>query len=140
MGVERINSKTQWRIRVRERKIVLLIGDLIVSYLSVFIALFSWAQKDWLDFSGAFLGQRAPFWFYLLPVFWLLIMIDLYDIRRANRRKDTLRGVAQAAIICLLAYLIVFFLSSPNSLPRSGVAIFVISATILTIFWRGLNT
>ena len=138
MGVERINSKTQWRIRVRERKIVLLIGDLVVAYLSVFIALYSWAQKDWLDFSGAFLGQRAPFWFYLLPIFWLLIMSDLYDIRRANRRKDTLQGVAQAAIICLLAYLIIFFLSAPNSLPRRGVAIFVVSATLLTILWRFL--
>ncbi|MHC1740781.1 MAG: sugar transferase [Anaerolineaceae bacterium] len=136
MGVERINSKTQWRIRVRERKIVLLIGDLIVTYLSVFIALFSWAQKDWLNFSGAFLGQRAPFWFYLLPLFWVLIMSDLYDIRRANRRKDTLQGVAQAAIVCLLVYFVVFFISEPNSLPRRGVAIFVVFATILTILWR----
>jgi len=124
MGVERINSKTQWRIRVRERKIVLLIGDLLVTYLSVFLALFSWAQKDWLDFTSAFLGERAPFWFYLLPIFWVIISVDLYDIRKANRRKDTLAGIAQTDVIFLLAYLVIFFLSEPNSLPRRGVAVF----------------
>jgi exopolysaccharide biosynthesis polyprenyl glycosylphosphotransferase len=138
MGVERINSKTQWRIRARERKIVLLVGDCIVAYLSVFIALYFWAQKDWLNFSGAFLGERAPAWFYFLPVFWILLNSDLYDIRKANRRKDTLKGVAQTAAICLVLYLLLFFLSDPNSLPRRGVAVFVISTALLTIAWRFL--
>jgi exopolysaccharide biosynthesis polyprenyl glycosylphosphotransferase len=138
MGVERINSKTQWRIRARERKIVLLIGDGIIAYLSVFIALFSWAQKDWLNFSGAFLGERAPTWFYFLPLFWILLNSDLYDIRKSNRRKDTLRGVAQTAVLSLLAYLLIFFISAPDSLPRRGVAIFIVSVSILTIMWRFL--
>lgn len=138
MAVERINSKNQWRIRERERRFILLIGDLVVTYISIFIALVSWAQKDWLDFSSAFLIQRAPIWFFLMPFLWILIMIDLYDIRRANRRKDTLKGVATAAVISLLIYLIVFFISEPNSLPRRGVLIFVISATFLTILWRFL--
>jgi len=138
MGVERINSKTQWRIRVRERKIVLLIGDLLVTYLSVFLALFSWAQKDWLDFTSAFLGERAPFWFYLLPIFWVIISVDLYDIRKANRRKDTLAGIAQTDVIFLLAYLVIFFLSEPNSLPRRGVAVFLGLATVLMVVWRFL--
>ena len=63
-------------------------------------------------------------------------MSDLYDISRANRRKDTLQGVATAALISILLYMIVFFISEPNSLPRRGVAIFVVTATILTIVWR----
>lgn len=136
MSVERINSKSQWRIRVRERRFILLFGDLFVTYLSVLIALVTWAQKDFLDFSGAFLIQRAPFWFYLLPFLWIFIMMDLYDIRRASRRKDTLGGVATAAIISLLIYMVVFFISDPNSLPRRGVLIFVICATVLTVAWR----
>jgi exopolysaccharide biosynthesis polyprenyl glycosylphosphotransferase len=136
MAVERINSKIQWRIRVRERRFILLVGDLIVSYLSVLVALFFWAQKDWLDFSLEFVDQRAPAWFYLLPLVWVIIMMDLYDIARANRRKDTLQGIATAALISFLIYLIVFFISEPNSLPRRGVAIFIVSTTMLTILWR----
>jgi exopolysaccharide biosynthesis polyprenyl glycosylphosphotransferase len=136
MAVERINSKKQWRIRVRERRFILLIGDLIVSYLSVLIGLFFWGQKDWLHFSWEFVDQRAPFWFYLLPFFWILIMMDLYDVSRANRRKDTLKGVATAALLSVLLYMVIFFISDPNSLPRRGVAIFVASATLFTILWR----
>jgi exopolysaccharide biosynthesis polyprenyl glycosylphosphotransferase len=65
-------------------------------------------------------------------------MSDLYDIRRANRRKDTLQSVAQAVVVCLLAYLIIFFISEPNSLPRGGVAIFFICAAVFTLLWRFL--
>lgn len=138
MGVERINSKTQWRIRVRERKIVLFVGDVIVGYLSLFIGLYAWAQRDWLNFNREFLWQRAPWWFYILPLFWVLMMSELYDIRKANRRKDTLRVVAQTAVINLLVYLLIFFISEPNSLPRRAVAVWIIVATILTILWRFL--
>jgi exopolysaccharide biosynthesis polyprenyl glycosylphosphotransferase len=136
MAVERINSKIQWRIRVRERRVILLVGDLIVAYLSVLIALFFWAQKDWLNFSLEFVNQRAPAWFYLLPFLYLIINIDLYDISRANRRKDTLRGLATSALIGILIYMIIFFIADPNSLPRRGVAVFITSATLLTMLWR----
>lgn len=117
---------------------ILLVGDLAVAYLSVIVALFFWAQKDWLNFTLEFVGQRAPAWFYLLPFMWILIMMDLYDISRANRRKDTLRGVGTAALISILIYMIIFFISDPNSLPRRGVAVFIGSATLLTIIWRFL--
>ena len=138
MAVERINSKIQWRIRVRERRFILLAGDLIIAYLSVLTALFFWGQKDWLNFSLEFVDQRAPAWFYLLPFVWVIINMDLYDISRANRRKDTLRGLATSALFSFLIYMIIFFISDPNSLPRRGVAVFIVSATILTMFWRFL--
>jgi exopolysaccharide biosynthesis polyprenyl glycosylphosphotransferase len=138
MAVERINSKIQWRIRVRERRVILLVGDLIVAYLSVLIALFFWGQKDWLNFTLEFVNQRAPAWFYLLPFLYVIINIDLYDISRANRRKDTLRGLATSALIGILIYMIIFFIADPNSLPRRGVAVFIASATLLTMLWRFL--
>jgi exopolysaccharide biosynthesis polyprenyl glycosylphosphotransferase len=136
MAVERINSKKQWRIRVRERRFILLSGDLLVSFLSVLIGLYFWAKKDWLSFSLEFVNQRPPAWFYLLPILWLITMMDLYDISRANRRKDTLRGIGTSALISTLIYMVIFFISEPNSLPRRGVAIFIVSATILTTLWR----
>jgi exopolysaccharide biosynthesis polyprenyl glycosylphosphotransferase len=138
MAVERINSKIQWRIRVRERRVILLVGDLIVAYLSILIALFFWGQKDWLNFTLEFVNQRAPAWFYLLPFLYVIINIDLYDISRANRRKDTLRGLATSALIGILIYMIIFFIADPNSLPRRGVAVFIVSATLLTMLWRFL--
>ena len=124
------------RIRGKERQLILLLGDLLVSILSVFIALYFWAQKDWLDFSWDFIYQRAPFWFYLLPFIWCLLLIELYDLRKANRHSDVLRGIGTAAGVSILLYLLIFFLSASNSLPRRGVAVFIVATVILTIFWR----
>ena len=136
MAIEKPQLKKRWRIRNSERQAILFLGDLLFAYLAVFIGLYFWAQKDWLDFSGAFLGQRAPFWFYLLPFLWILFLIEIYDIRKANRREDVIRGIATAATIGIAIYLIIFFISEPNSLPRRGVFIFIIAATLLTLFWR----
>lgn len=136
MAIEKPQLKRRWRIRNSERQAILFIGDLILSYFSVLIGLFFWSQKDWLNFSGEFLYQRVPFWFYLLPVIWILFLVETYDIRKANRRDEVIRGIATAAGISLGIYLIVFFISEPNSLPRRGVLIFIIAATVLTVAWR----
>ena len=134
--MESLTQKGRLRIRQSERKVILLAGDLVFSTLSLLLALFFWSQKDALNFSWEFLGQRAPGWFYFLPLIWIFLLIGLYDIRRANRHSEVMKGVSTAAGISILLYLIVFFVSEPNSLPRRGVAIFIASATVLTILWR----
>jgi len=136
--MESLTQKGRMRIRQSERKFILLAGDFLCSGLALLIALFFWSQKDTLSFSWEFLGQRAPAWFYLLPVIWIVLLISLYDIRRANRHGEVLKGVATAAGISILIYLVVFFVSEPNSLPRRGMAFFIAAATILTILWRFL--
>lgn len=134
--MESLTQKGRLRIRISERKFILLLGDLFFSILSLILALFFWSQKDALSFSWEFLGTRAPAWFYFLPIIWIALLIGLYDIRRANRHGEVLKGIATAAGISILLYLIVFFVSEPNSLPRRGVAIFIGAATVLTILWR----
>ena len=124
------------RLRSPERRVLMFIGDLVASILALVLALVLWSQKDFLHFTWAFLDQRVPGWFYLLPLFWLLINLDLYDVRRANRRGETLRGILMSAGLSALLYLLLFFLSEPTSLPRRGGAIFIASATLLTLLWR----
>lgn len=134
--MERKQATGKLRIRAGERQFILLLGDLIVSSLSVVIALYFWAQNDWLNFSWSFFNQRAPFWFYLLPIIWSFMLIELYDTRKANRHSDVLRGVGAAFGFSVLIYLLIFFLAQSNSLPRRGVAVFLVSVTLLTIIWR----
>lgn len=106
-----------------------------MAVLALLISLYLWNQQDWLDFRQL-LEQRIPEWFFLLPVFWLTLNVEMYDIRRAGRRRETIKGVGLAALFSFTLYLVVFFLSEPNSLPRRGVAIFIICATVLMIAWR----
>lgn len=124
-----------FRLRPGERRTLLLAGDLLMAIASLFIALYFWASGDpWLDFSLEFL-RRVPAWFYLLPFFWLILLVELYDDLRARNWQVTLRGIANAAIAGLIVYMIVYF-GSDAKLPRRGVAGFVVAATVLTPLWR----
>jgi exopolysaccharide biosynthesis polyprenyl glycosylphosphotransferase len=130
-------QKPLWRLTARERRFIILIGDLFVSIIALFVALYFWAQKDeWLHFSWQFLKERPPDWYFFLPLFWIVLLIELYDIRRASRLRDVVQGIFFALLISGGIYLFLFFLSSPNSLPRRGVAGFLVAAAILTLLWR----
>jgi exopolysaccharide biosynthesis polyprenyl glycosylphosphotransferase len=136
----KFNGKTSkpffWRLSTGERRIILIAGDLLVTSIALVTALYFWARLDWLNFSWEFLRTRPPLWFYLMPIIWLVLLIELYDIRRASHPIDTLRGIAIAAGISLVLYLIVYFSSEPNSLPRRGVLAFVVVSSLVTEIWR----
>jgi exopolysaccharide biosynthesis polyprenyl glycosylphosphotransferase len=128
-----------WRLRPTERRLILIIGDLGASSVSLLVSLYFWAQKDaWLDFSFIFLTDRTPIWYYLLPVVWIILLVELYDTRRASRIRDTIMGIAVAALISFGLYLVVYFTAEPSSLPRRGVAFFIAFTSLLTFFWRML--
>lgn len=133
-------TATQRSIRLRlhpaERRVILFLGDAVMAALALMISIYAWGQKDWLDFSRAFLAERIPAWFFLMPLMWLLLNVEMYDIRRAGRRMETVKGVAVAAAASMFLYLFVFFLSEPGSLPRLGAATFIVAASVLMIGWR----
>ena len=91
---------------------------------------------QWLKFSWQFLKERPPDWYFLLPIIWLALLLELYDPRRASKRAETVRGIAAAAAICTILYLTIFFISEPKSLPRRGVAGFIGAVAILNLLWR----
>ncbi|HEX7568400.1 MAG TPA: exopolysaccharide biosynthesis polyprenyl glycosylphosphotransferase [Anaerolineaceae bacterium] len=126
-------------LRSVERRLILVTADLLVSGLALLLSLYFWAQRDqWLHFSWNFLQQRIPLWFWFLPLLWILLINELYDIHRANSLKETGRGILVGAAVGAAFYLIVFFLSEPDSMPRQGVATFIILSAILTLLWRWL--
>jgi exopolysaccharide biosynthesis polyprenyl glycosylphosphotransferase len=134
-----INNKTFfWRINDAERRIILLMGDLFVSYISIIIALVFWSKQDWLNFTWEFIQTRPETWFYFLPILWVILLVEIYDIRSAANRNKTIKATTIAAVISLVLYLLVYFSSDPNSLPRRGVAAFIVSTYLLTILWRFL--
>jgi exopolysaccharide biosynthesis polyprenyl glycosylphosphotransferase len=134
------NSRSlQFRLRPGERRIILLIGDAIAAAGALLVALYLWGQQDWLGPNFMrLIGERIPDWFFFLPILWMVLNIEMYDIRRAGRRSETVKGVAIAAGVSLVVYLIVFFISDPKTLPRRSVATFIIAAAVLMVCWRFL--
>ena len=134
----RSSSRPQrWHIKPSERRFLLIIGDILTTCTSLLLALYLWAAGDaWMEFSLEFIRTRPPFWFFLLPILWLVLMIELYDLRRANNLIETLKGISIATVICAILYLLIYFTSEPNSLPRRGVAFFIIINALLILIWR----
>ena len=127
----------RWYLRASERIFILLIGDIVTATLALFLALYFWAAGDaWMEFSLEFITQRPPFWYFLLPIFWIILLVELYDVHRASKPLETLKGIGLATLINGLVYLLIYFTSPPNSLPRRGVALFILFVAVLTLLWR----
>lgn len=123
-----------------ERRALLLAGDLVVGFLALGLALVIWvaAGQEWYGLSSDFFRLRVSTWFYFLPLAWLLLLVDLYDVHRSADWRDTLRGVLISALIGAVLYSLVYITSPANSLPRIGVAAYLVCAAALTLLWRGL--
>ena len=137
-----VSTSSPWRVRPAERRTLLMVGDFIGACISLFLGIYLWAIGDnWLGFSREFFEQRVPWWFYVLPFIWVLLLAELYDLSRAGNWRHTVRGVGTAVLIGITLYLFLFFYFTdpPNSLlPRRGVAGFVIFAAFFTLAWRFL--
>jgi exopolysaccharide biosynthesis polyprenyl glycosylphosphotransferase len=147
---------TPIRLRPSEHRAILFFGDLLMSYASLFAAIEFWriylisAKTTELiarGFVSARAEQLAPrlitlnvqLWFYLLPVVWLVLLVELYEPHIAGSGRKTSRGIAIAAFVGLAAYSLVFMVrQDPTSLPRIGVGAFLLLASLLTLAWRML--
>jgi exopolysaccharide biosynthesis polyprenyl glycosylphosphotransferase len=144
---------TPLRIRPSEYRSILLMGDLIMGIISVFASLATWRQYNfYVNLQDLLAKGVAPgraeqqarlfnsiepqVWFYLLPIVWILLLIELYDPHVAGSGRRTSRGIALAAFIGLAAYSLVFIIKADTNLPRVGVGVFLFFASILTLTWR----
>jgi len=145
---------TPLRLRPSEHRTILFFGDLLMSVASVFAALYTWRQYNLsvrlaeLLARGVAPGRaqlqveqlniEVPFWFYLLPIMWMLLLVELYEPHVAGSGRKTTRGIAIAAFVGLLAYSLVFIVQQEANLPRIGVGAFLLFASLLTLGWRML--
>ncbi|MDL1944798.1 sugar transferase [Chloroflexi bacterium CFX2] len=144
---------TPLRLRPSEHRTILFIGDLLMAVVSVFAAIETWRRYNLaaevlrlveqgfgLDRARQIAEEifilRVPFWFYLLPLAWVLLLVELYEPHVAASGRRTTRGVAIAAFVGLLAYSLIFIFSQESNLPRVGVGAFLIFASLLTLGWR----
>ena len=127
----------RWQLRAPERVTILLIGDLLAAGAALFLALYIWAAGDaWMEFSLEFITERPPFWYFFLPLFWIILLVELYDVHRASNPREILKGIGLATFINALIYLLIYFTSAPRSLPRRGVSVFIVFAALFTLLWR----
>jgi exopolysaccharide biosynthesis polyprenyl glycosylphosphotransferase len=149
---------TPLRLRPSEYRSILFFGDLVMAIVSVFAAIETWRQYNQYNLSveiskrlaeglslerAQLLAERVvntdiiiPFWFYLLPIIWMILLVELYEPHVASSGRKTTRGIAIAAFIGLIAFSLLFITRQNTNLPRVGVGAFLLFASLLTLGWR----
>ena len=150
---ENIRTSPTLRLRPGEHRMILFIGDLLMAVASVFTAIEVWRRYNYfVEVSGLiekgfsmgaaerlveeFVAINIPFWFYLLPIAWLVFLVELYEPHVAGSGRQTTRGVAIAALFGLIAFSLLFITRQDTNLPRVGVGAFLFFASLLTLGWR----
>lgn len=151
---ENIRTTPALRLRPNEHRTILFIGDLLMAIASVFSAIETWKQynlfveaallveKNGIAMERArqiveeFLIIRVPFWFYVLPIIWVVLLVELYEPHIAGSSRKTTRGIAVAAFIGLILFSLLFITRQDTNLPRVGVGAFLVFASLLTLLWR----
>lgn len=137
-------SPTQRRkrlqLRISERRLLLMAGDMLAAILSVIIALFVWSLVGERDFTPVFIVQQG-YWFIVLPLLWLLLASanDFYELSIAARRLSSLQRLGIITLQMIVVYLMVFFLSPRDTLPRLFIIYYGVALFVLVGAWRVVN-
>lgn len=129
-----------------EQKFVLILGDMIASVIALLVSLMIWrgyflrsllTQGYTEKQIERFFSFNIQAWVYVLPVVWILLLIELYEPQVAANRKKTQHGILVAGAIAFVVYAVIFIaFKDPTSLPRIVIGAFLILSALLTWFWR----
>jgi exopolysaccharide biosynthesis polyprenyl glycosylphosphotransferase len=134
------NRRSRLQLRISERRLLLMAGDMLGVILAVLIALRIWAFVAGEAFTIDFVFPRS-IWFIILAGAWLLLASanDFYELRIAARRSSTLTRLALINLQLVVVYLIVFFLSPPLALPRLFILYYAVTSAIFVTILRLIN-
>jgi exopolysaccharide biosynthesis polyprenyl glycosylphosphotransferase len=120
-----------------ERRALLILGDALLVNVAVLGALYLWARIDGYAFTFDFVRARW-FWFPILTGAWWFLagLGDLYDVPLASRRPEVVWRVVFVIIGLVAGYLVVYFLSPRDTLPRLFFLFFSGIALVCVVLWR----
>lgn len=125
------------QLQLNERRWLLMMGDIVAVAAAVLIALRIWAWFGERNFYGGFLLQQFP-WFPFYIILWLLLANanDFYDLRIVANRGVAFRRLLLINSQMVLVYLVVFFVSGRDSLPRLFTLYYGVGSFVLIGAWR----
>jgi len=123
-----------WKPRISERKLLLLIGDLVL--LGVSLALALWLRRTALGLT--FPVDMYPHWWLVLWTLWITLSVafDCYDLEQASKPiASAMATVNRVCVVCAL-YLLLPIVSAPLTRSRLAWFYFVGIAILSVGAWR----
>jgi exopolysaccharide biosynthesis polyprenyl glycosylphosphotransferase len=125
------------QLRVADRRLILMAGDAVAVIAAVLIALGVWSRVADDPFTLDFVFGQVG-WFPLLLVLWLALATanDFYDLDVISGKLNSLQRLGAITAQMLGVYLLVFFLSPREALPRLFILYYGVASFILIAAWR----
>lgn len=133
-------QRKRLQLQISERRLMLMLGDILGVLLAVTIALFVWSLVAREDFTVEFILPRSH-WFFILTGLWLLLASanDFYELRVAANRSATAQRLVLINLQMVVLYLIAFFFAQPLALPRLFILYYAVASFLLIAIFRLLN-
>ncbi len=124
-------------LQITERKTLLVLGDVLLLNLAVLAGLWLGAERSGWPFSAVFVMEKF-YWFVGLTALYLLLAAanDAHSPRITSDLATSFLALGITIGEMLLVYLVIYFLSSPVSLPRHVIGFFSLISTVLLLIWR----
>jgi exopolysaccharide biosynthesis polyprenyl glycosylphosphotransferase len=147
-------ARLRSRLEISERRLLLVMGDLVLISLSIAGSLLLWSTwaERLLNWS---LWQQQAVWAFFIFVGWMLWLrlSNLYNLQLAVRLAASVRRILTGGLMIALAYLVLFFITSPApilgtvpgllaqltptvTLPRLAPGMAILSSTGFLLAWR----
>lgn len=125
------------RLPLSERRLLLGTGDLIAVNLSVLLSLRIWAWVGQRPFGLPFILSQAH-WLVILSLLWLLLAAanNFFDLTLTARWLRSQSRLLQIELQLLVIYLVIFFLSPRDALPRLFILYYAGISYALIAVWR----
>jgi exopolysaccharide biosynthesis polyprenyl glycosylphosphotransferase len=129
--------KARFQLQISERRVLLMLGDAIANLLAVLFALRIWAFVGDLSYDLLFVLTNV-WWFVLLEALWFMMASanDFYDLRVASNNFRSAATLLQITFQMIFIYLIIFFLSPRDALPRLFILYYGGLSFVLVSLWR----
>jgi len=125
-------------LQISERKTLLVLMDVLLVNLATLLALWLWTLEDpWRTLSRGFVLSQA-YWFFFLTALWLLLasVNDFYDLKVADVFLSSAFTLLRITAFMLLVYLLIYFFSPRDSLPRLFILFYAGLSFVLLGLWR----
>ncbi|MGB7339776.1 MAG: sugar transferase [Phototrophicaceae bacterium] len=127
-----VSAKRGMQLRISERRLLMIFGDIIGSILAILVSLAIWANAGELDYDTSFILSQS-IWFLILTTIWMILASanGYYEFSIAADFWGSFQRLVIINLQLIMIYVVIFFFAERDSLPR----LFIIYYTGITFIW-----
>lgn len=120
------------QLRISERRLVMILGDVFGSVLAIFAALYIWTSVGDITYDLEFISSQM-IWFFVLPMIWMILANanGYYEFSIAADFWKSFQRLILINLQLIMIYIVIFFFADRDTLPR----LFIMYYTGITFAW-----